>query len=179
MASDPAATVRDAIASHESEIVGLTTRLVSVASENPPGQHYRECAELLGEALGALDLSPRMVETSIAGEKERRWCVQGTTGGSGRCLYLHGHYDVVPAQDAGQFRPVVEAGLIQGRGSADMKGGLAAMLYAVVALRELGVELDGQVCFNFVPDEETGARGGSRVLAERGVLAPNGAGMLT
>jgi succinyl-diaminopimelate desuccinylase len=179
MASDPAANVRDAVASHEAEIVELTTRLVSVASENPPGQRYRECAELLAEALGALDLSQRMVETSIPGEEEPRWCVQGTTGGSGRCLYLHGHYDVVPAQDAGQFEPVVEAGLIRGRGSADMKGGLAAMLYAVAALRELGVELDGQVCFNFVPDEETGGRGGSRVLAERGLLAPNGAGMLT
>jgi succinyl-diaminopimelate desuccinylase len=179
MASDTAATVRDAVASHEREIVGLTTRLVSIASENPPGQRYRECADLLAEALGALDLSPRMVETSIAGAEEPRWCVQGTTGGSGRCLYLHGHYDVVPAQDAEQFEPVVEAGRIRGRGSADMKGGLAGMLYAVAALRDLGVELDGQVCFNFVPDEETGGRGGSRVLAERGVLAPNGAGMLT
>ena len=179
MQSGTAATVRDAVAAYEREIVGLTTRLVSVASENPPGQRYRECADLLVEALGALDLSPRLVETSIAGEEEPRWCVQGSTGGGGRCLYLHGHYDVVPAQNAEQFEPVVEAGRIRGRGSADMKGGLAAMLYAVAALRDLGVELDGQVCFNFVPDEETGGRGGSRVLAERGVLAPNGAGMLT
>jgi succinyl-diaminopimelate desuccinylase len=105
--------------------------------------------------------------------------VQGGTGGEGPCLYLHGHYDVVPAQSATQFEPVVEAGRISGRGSADMKGGLAAMLYAVAALRDLGTELDGQVCFNFVPDEETGGRGGSRVLAERGLLAPNGVGMLT
>jgi succinyl-diaminopimelate desuccinylase len=105
--------------------------------------------------------------------------VQGGTGGSGPCLYLHGHYDVVPAQNVEQFEPVVEAGRISGRGSADMKGGLAAMLYAVAALRDLGVELDGQVCFNFVPDEETGGSGGSRVLAERGLLAPNGVGMLT
>ena len=67
MQSGTAATVRDAVAVHEREIVGLTTRLVSVASENPPGQRYRECADLLVEALGALDLSPRLVETSIAG----------------------------------------------------------------------------------------------------------------
>ena len=179
MNSDTATTIRDAVASREPEIVGLTTRLVSVASENPPGRGYRECAELLFEALGALDLSPRMVETSIEGSDEPRWCVQGGTGGSGPCLYLHGHYDVVPAQSATQFEPVVEAGRISGRGSADMKGGLAAMLHAVAALRDLGTELDGQICFNFVPDEETGGRGGSRVLAERGLLAPNGMGMLT
>jgi acetylornithine deacetylase/succinyl-diaminopimelate desuccinylase family protein len=179
MTGDTAATVRDAVASHEREIVGLTTRLVSLASENPPGRHYRECAETLAEALGELDLAPRMVETSIAGVDGPRWCVQGSTGGSGPCLYLHGHYDVVPAQSAEQFEPVVEDGRVRGRGSADMKGGLAAMLYAVAALRDLGAELDGQVCFNFVPDEETGGRGGSRVLSERGQLAPNGLGMLT
>jgi succinyl-diaminopimelate desuccinylase len=179
MNGHPPATIRDAVASHEAEVVGLTTQLVSVASENPPGQRYRECAELLSEALGALDLSPRIVDTSIPDSGEPRWCVQGGTGGSGPCLYLHGHYDVVPAQNVEQFEPVVEAGRISGRGSADMKGGLAAMLYAVAALRDLGVELDGQVCFNFVPDEETGGSGGSRVLAERGLLAPNGVGMLT
>jgi acetylornithine deacetylase/succinyl-diaminopimelate desuccinylase-like protein len=60
-----------------------------------------------------------------------------------------------------------------------MKGGLAAMVYSVVALRDLGVELDGRVGFNFVPDEETGGPRGSPVLAERGLLAPNGVGMLT
>jgi len=179
MNSETATTIRDAVASHEPEIVGLTTRLVSVASENPPGRRYGECAELLFEALAALGLSPRIVETSIEGLDEPRLCVQGGTGGEGPCLYLHGHYDVVPAQSATQFEPVVEAGRISGRGSADMKGGLAAMLYAVAALRDLGTELDGQVCFNFVPDEETGGRGGSRVLAERGLLAPNGVGMLT
>jgi succinyl-diaminopimelate desuccinylase len=179
MNSDTAATIREAVASHEAEIVGLTTRLVSVASENPPGRRYRECADLLFEALGSLDLSPRIVETSVDGSEEPRLCVQGGTGGGGHCLYLHGHYDVVPAQSAAQFEPVVEAGRISGRGSADMKGGLAAMLYAVAALRDLGTELDGQVCFNFVPDEETGGSGGSRVLAERGLLAPDGVGMLT
>jgi succinyl-diaminopimelate desuccinylase len=179
MNSETATTIRDAVASHEPEIVGLTTRLVSVASENPPGRRYGECAELLFEALAALGLSPRIVETSIEGLDEPRLCVQGGTGGEGPCLYLHGHYDVVPAQSATQFEPVVETGRISGRGSADMKGGLAAMLYAVAALRDLGTELDGQVCFNFVPDEETGGRGGSRVLAERGLLAPNGVGMLT
>jgi succinyl-diaminopimelate desuccinylase len=179
MECDTATTIRDAVASYEQEMVGLTTRLVSVASENPPGQRYRECAELLSEALGALDLSPQIVDTSIPDSDEPRWCVQGGTGGSGPCLYLHGHYDVVPAQKVDQFEPVVEGGRISGRGSADMKGGLAAMLYAVAALRDVGVELDGQVCFNFVPDEETGGRGGSRVLAERGLLAPNGTGMLT
>jgi len=161
--------IRDAVRSYEPRIVDLTRRLVSVPSENPPGRGYRECAELLSDELAELGFAPRTVGH----------CVQGGTGGSGRCLYLHGHYDVVPAQHPDQFNPVVDAGRLRGRGSGDMKGGLAAMLYAVAALRDVGAELDGRVGFNFVPDEETGGRAGSRMLAERGLLAPDAAGMLT
>jgi acetylornithine deacetylase/succinyl-diaminopimelate desuccinylase-like protein len=60
-----------------------------------------------------------------------------------------------------------------------MKGGLAAMLYAVAAVRDAGVELEGRVGLNFVPDEETGGVTGSRVLAEQRRLAPDAIGMVT
>jgi succinyl-diaminopimelate desuccinylase len=162
--------IEAAVRSYEGQIVDLTQRLVALPSENPPGRCYRECAEVLGDALGELGLSPRTTDT---------YCVQGSTGGSGRCLYLHGHYDVVPAQDPRQFEPRLDGGRLYGRGSADMKGGLAAMLYAVAALRDAGVELDGRVGLNFVPDEETGGATGSRALAEQGLLAPDAVGMLT
>jgi succinyl-diaminopimelate desuccinylase len=158
-----------AVDAYRQRIVDLTTRLVSVASENPPGARYGECVEILVEAMDAVGLSARVVEDL---------CVQGAFG-SGRTVYLHGHYDVVPAQDSRQFEPAVNDGRIYGRGSADMKGGLAAMLYAVAALRDAGVELDGRVCLNFVPDEETGGARGSRALAERGLLAVDAVGMLT
>jgi succinyl-diaminopimelate desuccinylase len=162
--------IEAAVRAYEGQIVDLTRRLVALPSENPPGRCYRECAEVLADALGELGLSPSTTDT---------YCVQGTTGGSGRCLYLHGHYDVVPAQDPRQFDPVLEGGRLHGRGSADMKGGLAAMLYAVAALRDAGVELDGRLGLNFVGDEETGGANGSRLLAERGLLAPDAIGMLT
>jgi succinyl-diaminopimelate desuccinylase len=163
-------SVRSAVESHRDAIVDLTTRLVSVASENPPGARYGECVEILWEAMDALGFGPRVVETA---------CVQGALGDSGRALYLHGPYDVVPAQSPRQFEPLVDDGRIYGRGSADMKGGLAAMLYAAAAVRDAGVELDGRVAFNFVPDEETGGAPGSRALVERGLLARDAVGMLT
>ena len=50
---------------------------------------------------------------------------------------------------------------------ADMKGGLAAMIHAMVALRDA----PGRVGLNFVPDEETGGATGSKRLAEQGLLA--------
>jgi acetylornithine deacetylase/succinyl-diaminopimelate desuccinylase-like protein len=66
-----------------------------------------------------------------------------------------------------------------GRGTADMKGGLAAMVYAAVALRRADVPLDGRVGLVFVPDEETGGRRGSGHLARVGRLGADGIGMLT
>ncbi|MGI8558339.1 MAG: M20 family metallopeptidase [Solirubrobacteraceae bacterium] len=70
---------------------------------------------------------------------------------SGPSVILHGHLDVVPAR-AGQFEPRVEGDRLIGRGAYDMKGALAAMLFALrdaAAQREVRVQL---VC---VPDEES------------------------
>ena len=66
-----------------------------------------------------------------------------------------------------------------GRGTADMKGGLASMLYAAVALQRVRAPLDGRVGLVFVPDEETGGRRGSGFLAAAKRLGSNGIGMLT
>lgn len=79
--------------------------------------------------------------------------------GSGKSLILNGHYDVVPAGDpqtwmADPFSGEVRAGKIYGRGSCDMKGGIAAMLFALKFLQEMGVNLKGDVIVQTVPDEE-------------------------
>ena len=63
---------------------------------------------------------------------------------------------MVPVTTAGQCTPVLRGKTLFGRGSADMKSGLASMLYAAVALQRLRVPLDGRVALVFVPDEETG-----------------------
>jgi acetylornithine deacetylase/succinyl-diaminopimelate desuccinylase-like protein len=60
-----------------------------------------------------------------------------------------------------------------------MKSGLAAMIYAAVALRDCGIKLDGRIGLVFVPDEETAGARGSRHLAGRGLLGEDGIGMLT
>jgi len=99
--------------------------------------------------------------------------------GSGkRTLYFHGHYDVVPAQSQEQFQPARKEHFIFGRGSCDMKGGIVSMLYAMLALRECGVELHGRIALTLVPDEETGGTRGSAWLAKQGLLGRDGIGML-
>ena len=100
-------------------------------------------------------------------------------GAGTRVLYFSGHYDVVPVSRAGQCRAERRGAALFGRGTADMKGGLAAMTYAVVALQRVGLALDGRVALVFVPDEETGGARGSGFLSATGRLGRNGIGMLT
>src|SRR6478752_7112258 len=69
----------------------------------------------------------------------------------GPTVVLHGHIDVVPAHSA-QFAPRIEGDRLIGRGAYDMKGGLAAMMCALVDVaRQHAV----RVIFMCVPDEES------------------------
>ena len=105
--------------------------------------------------------------------------VMGTYGDGGRALYFSGHYDVVPAQSAEQFKPVVRKANLHGRGSADMKGGIAAMAFAIHALKQIGFEPTGRVVSVSVPDEETSGPRGTIALAEAGLIERDALGMLT
>jgi len=154
---------------HRDAMVNLTMRLVAIATENPPGHHYRDCAELLCAELQRLGFA----ETRMEGD-----CVLSFVGTGERTLYFHGHYDVVPAHSRAQFEPHVTGANLFGRGSSDMKSGLAAMIYAAKAVRDSGLELDGRIGLVFVPDEETAGARGSRHLLERGMLGAGGVGML-
>ncbi len=159
----------EALASLRQEVTGFTQELVAIPTENPPGAHYAECAEAIAHKLSGLGL-----------EVERHGhSVLGFYGSGSRTLYFHGHYDVVPAQSEAQFHPNVDQDHLFGRGSADMKSGLAAMVYAAEAIRRAGVKLDGRIGLVMVPDEETGGARGSRALVEAGVLGRGGIGMLT
>ena len=180
--------IRRAVARHETEIREFTAALVAVPTENPPGRRYRDCARLIAKELKALGLPAELLRAPAhhpmreggGGERdEARWSVLSSVGHGRRTLYFHGHYDVVPAEAPAQFRPVVRNGVLAGRGSADMKGGIAAMIYALAVIRELRLPLDGKIGLVVVPDEETGGVGGSRFLLERGRLGKDGIGMFT
>ncbi len=183
-----AVRIRQAVSRREREIREFTSALVAIATENPPGRRYQDCARLLAQKLRELGLPAEAVrvpsrragrEGAGEGHREVRYCVLSSLGRGRRTLYFHGHYDVVPASVPQQFHPLVKHGALTGRGSADMKGGLAAMIYAMSVLKELGVPLDGRIGLVLVPDEETGGAGGSRFLVESGRLGKNGIGMFT
>lgn len=86
------------------------------------------------------------------------------TKGSGRSLLLNGHSDVVDVSDDAAeekwdkdpWDAIIEDGKLFGRGANDMKGPNTAMIWAVKALMESNVELEGDVMVSFVVGEEFG-----------------------
>jgi succinyl-diaminopimelate desuccinylase len=168
----------DAVREYREEMIALTEALVAIPTQNPPGEAYPACVELLEATLRGLGLPPEVV--AVPGPEEDRYprtCLQSYHGSGDRTLYFHGHYDVVPAE-AGQFVPRRVGDRLYGRGASDMKGGLAAMIYAVRALADCGLPHGGRIGLTIVPDEETGGQRGSRYLAERGLLGRGAIGMI-
>jgi acetylornithine deacetylase len=85
-------------------------------------------------------------------------------GGSGRSLILNGHVDVVSTGDAALWSDppwsgVVRDGWLHGRGSCDMKSGLAAGIFALVVLRDLAWQPRGDIIIESVTGEESGGCG--------------------
>src|SRR5580692_1440436 len=130
----------------QAAMLDLAQRLIAIRSENPPGSQYEECARTLFDELD------RLVFDDVRREGA---CVLASVGTGPRTLYFSGHYDVVPAQSRDQFQPHVEGANLFGRGSSDMKGGLAAMIHAAAAARDEGLLHTGRVAIVLVPDEET------------------------
>jgi acetylornithine deacetylase/succinyl-diaminopimelate desuccinylase-like protein len=167
------------LAERREAIARLTCELVAIDTENPPGRSLGACGEVLREAVEELGLAVDLIAVPDAGALEEPCIVRASTGGAGPLVYFHGHFDVVPAQSRGQFAPVRADGRITGRGSADMKGGIASMLYGAAAARELGLLGDGRIVVHLVCDEETGSTAGSGHLREAGLIDPAAAAMLT
>src|SRR5215472_17977953 len=154
----------------EPAMLEFTKRLIAVPSENPPGTQYEECVGILVDELNRLGFDAVRREGA---------CVLASVGIGSRTLYFSGHYDVVPAQSPEQFMPCVEGANLFGRGSSDMKSGLAAMIHAAAAARDEGLLKSGRIGIVLVPDEESAGPRGSRDLAARGILGQDGIGMLT
>lgn len=148
------------------DVARLTSSLVRIKSENPPGK-TADVIEFIREFLGALGTRSRIV--SHTGGRDNII----TTEPDPRLL-LCGHVDVVPAiPDDWTHHPYsgeIIDGYVWGRGSTDMKGGCAALLIAYRDLVESGVE--PKVQFAFVCDEETGGPYGIRSLLAQNLLQP-------
>lgn len=162
------------------DMLGFLRELIRIPSVNPPGDGYLPCARLVDGRLKALGFETRYVTAGHhpdhSAEHPRVNVVGRLPGRSPMpTLHFNGHTDVVPAGEGWTVDPfggVVKDGRVYGRGACDMKGGIAAALFAAAALRQAGVALRGSLEFSATVDEETGGFAGMDHLAREGLIAP-------
>ncbi len=136
----------------ESDLVALTQELVRVPGENPPGEEAATAAALMELAR---DRGLQVAAEDAASGRPN--VVVTLPGGADPGLLLLGHTDVVPVGtgwSGDPFSGELRDGRIFGRGSTDMKGGLAACLVAMHAVRRAGVQPVGPVLLAALVDEE-------------------------
>lgn len=123
------------------------------------------CQRWMAERLEALGFQ---CEHLRFGEVDNLWARRGSAA---PLLVFAGHTDVVPTGDAARwasdpFDPVVRDGLLYGRGAADMKGSLAAMLVAVEEFVRSNPDHQGSIGFLITADEEGPAVDGTVKVVE-------------
>lgn len=160
------------------EALAFTSELIRVPTVNPPGEHYAECSQIIGQKLGAcgfeVDYLPAEGAVAHTPSHPRINVVGLRRGRSERpAVHLNGHYDVVPPGEGWTCDPFsgdVRDGRIYGRGACDMKAGLSAAVFAAEAIRRAGADLRGSIEISATPDEESGGFAGVAWLADRGRL---------
>jgi acetylornithine deacetylase len=184
--ADAAAATSAWLDAHADELVDLVRELVSHPSENrPPAGAERPCQEAVAAYLRRLGIEPDVFPPdAVAGASDHPawWPGRDYDGrpnvvgrlpgtGGGRSLLFTGHVDVVPALGRGRhpfWDAELEDGRLYGRGTLDMKGGVACYLHALRCLVECGVELAGDVIAETTVDEEFGGANGTLACRLRG-----------
>jgi acetylornithine deacetylase/succinyl-diaminopimelate desuccinylase family protein len=154
------------------DLINLTTQLIQIPTENPPGNEKKAFLFLkpillkMGFDIKIL-FSPKGRGNMIA---EKSW------GKGGRRLIFNGHLDVVPAGNPSQwkyspFKGKLEKGRIYGRGASDMKGGIASFLHAISMIDRSNIRLQqGTVILHLVSDEESHGHQGMGFLTRKRVI---------
>jgi succinyl-diaminopimelate desuccinylase len=166
----------DKLETRSSEMIRDLARLVAVDTSFPPGSGYGQWADLLEEMLVPLGFVCERVEVPEAlwqspGAAGARINLIARRGNLGNPISIYFHSDTAPVGE-GWTRPAhrlsVEDDILYGRGTADMKGTIAAVLGALRAMDEAGAEFAFDPVLLFCTDEEGGKYPGVRYLAETG-----------
>lgn len=154
---------------NEEETVNLLTRMIQLKTVNEPGDE-KPLAELLAKEMASFGMEVEVIDLG-----NNRANVTGILRGTGdnKALLLNGHLDTVPPGDVeweyGPYSGDVVDGKIYGRGSADMKGGVAGMIMAAKAIKQAGIELKGDLIISGVAGEEIDSVGAFDFLNKGGL----------
>lgn len=167
------------IESRRDDLVALTQDLVRIPTVNPPGDAYEACARLLGERLRRRGFAVEYVRAQGApGDKHSHPRVnvvariEGQPGGE--CVHFNSHIDVVepgPGWTQDPFAAARVGDRVYGRGSCDMKGGLAASVIALESIIDAGIRFAGALEISGTVDEESGGYAGVGHLAALGYFS--------
>jgi succinyl-diaminopimelate desuccinylase len=143
-------------------MLALTTELVRRPSITPDDQG---CQQLLAERLRAVGFA---IEHLRYGEVDNLWATHGT--GAPVLVFL-GHTDVVPTGPLEKwtsppFQPTIRDGRLYGRGTADMKSGVAAMTLALEDFVAMHPNHHGTVALLVTSDEEGPSKDGVKKVVE-------------
>ena len=169
-----------ALQDRRADLISLTQDLIRIPTLNPPGDNYREICEYLERRLLASGFETQMIRAhGTPGDCDQypRWNVVARREGKhpGDCVHFTSHIDVVDVGAGWTYDPFGGAlvdGKIYGRGSCDMKGGLAASIIAAEAFLAVFPEFAGAIEISGTADEESGGYGGVAYLAQHGFFAP-------
>lgn len=154
---------RAAAAVDAARVTALAQGLVRRRSVVEPasGGNERAAAEFVAEALRSSGFEP-LVEEVAPGRPNVicDWAGSAFDPSRHRTLMFEGHTDVVTEGDAAQWRVPpfegrIEGDVLHGRGSADMKAGVAAAIAALEAVRSAVPDLPGRIRLGIVVDEES------------------------
>jgi succinyl-diaminopimelate desuccinylase len=168
------------IEARRDELVALTQDLIRIPTLNPPGEAYRDICEYLAQRLGSRGFAVEMIRAEGApgdSDKYPRWNVIARKEGArpGECVHFNSHTDVVetgPGWTTDPFGGELRDGRIYGRGTCDMKGGLATSIIAAEVFADLVPDFAGAIEISGTADEESGGYGGVAWLAEKGWFSP-------
>ncbi|MBM7568185.1 acetylornithine deacetylase [Paenibacillus sacheonensis] len=158
----------------QEELFALLAELIAHPTVSPPARNTMDAQRFLERQLQASGFETELWEV-YPGDPNVTAVKRGTQGDKYRSLLLNGHMDVAEVGDTSEwlhdpFALTLENGRAYGRGTADMKGGLAALLFAAKLLADAGAELKGDLLFQSVIGEEAG-EAGTRACMERGCQA--------
>ena len=146
----------------DSATLDLTRQLIARASVTPRDEG---CQALLIQRLEAIGFRVQRLRFE---DVDNFWAIRGETG---PVLAFAGHTDVVPAGDPAHwgsppFEPTVKEGYLYGRGAADMKGSLAAMVVACEQFVHAHPNHQGCIAFLITSDEEGPAVHGTQKVMQ-------------
>ncbi len=173
-------TLSASIIAKRDDLIALTQDMIRIPTLNPPGRDYLLICEYLEKRLKRHGFDTKMIRahgTPGDSAKYPRWNIIARREGTrpGECVHFNSHTDVVEVGAGWTFDPFgaeISDGKIYGRGTCDMKGGLATSIIAAEAFIETHPDFSGAIEISGTADEESGGYGGVAYLAEQGFFNP-------